>query len=258
MPLLIGTSGWQYRHWKERFYAGPVVQKRWLEHYAERFQTVEVNNSFYMLPKPETFRAWAERTPDDFVVAVKMNRYVTHIKRLREAGESVDRFMEHARHLGSKLGPVLVQLPPTLKVDLPALQEVLGCFTSDVRVSVEFRHDSWYTPEVRAELERRNAALCLADRVSKPITPVWKTASWGFVRFHHGIGRPIPCYRQRDLDEWADRIAGLWSDDQDVFVFFNNDPEGCAIRDARLFAESGRKVGLTPSRVPGPHETPVG
>lgn len=257
MPVLIGTSGWQYRSWKERFYEG-VVQRRWLEHYAERFQTVEVNNAFYMLPKPETFAAWAERTPDDFVVAVKMNRYVTHIKRLQDSRESVTRFMEHASRLGTKLGPVLIQLPPNLKADLSALRDVLECFAADARVCVEFRHDTWYTPEVRAELERRDVAICLADRLSKPITPLWKTASWGYVRFHHGVGRPIPCYRKRDLEEWAARVAELWTDSDDVFVYFNNDPEGCAVRDARLFADFVRDSGLTPTRVPGRRETPVG
>ncbi|MFN2488179.1 MAG: DUF72 domain-containing protein [Actinomycetota bacterium] len=250
MPVVIGTSGWMYRDWRERFYPAGVTQKVWLEYYAQRFQTVESNNAFYMLPKPETFAAWRRRTPEDFVMAVKVNRYVTHIRRLRDACAAVDRFMANARELGSKLGPVLVQLPPNLKADLPSLDEVLGRFGSDVRVAVEFRHDSWFCDEARALLSEHGAALCLADRGSKPIAPLWRTTEWSYLRFHEGRASPRPCYGRVALRTWAARLAETWGAAADVYVFFNNDPRGCALRDARLFAREIRRAGLEPTRVP--------
>ncbi len=248
MPLYIGTSGWQYKHWRERFYPKGVPQRSWLEYYADRFQTVEVNNAFYMLPKPETFKTWAARTPADFIVGVKVSRYLTHIKRLNDPAEPVARFMSHARNLGPKLGPLLVQLPPTLKVNVDALDEALRLFGKDVRVAVEFRHDSWFVEEVKTVLSSHGAALVLADRSSSPVTPLWRTADWGYVRWHWGIGSPMPCYRPRDMKAWAERIAEMWRSDEDVYAYFNNDPEGCALQDARVFAEAASDLGLEPTR----------
>jgi uncharacterized protein YecE (DUF72 family) len=177
--IWLGTSGWQYKDWRDRFYPAKLPQRLWLEHYAERFATVEVNNAFYRLPERDTFAQWRDRTPDDFVVVVKMSRYLTHIKRLREPAEPVARFMSRADALGDKLGPVLLQLPPTLKVDLRALDETLAQFPESVRVAVEPRHVSWWTDELRELLTRRNAALCWADRRSRPLTPLWRTADFG-------------------------------------------------------------------------------
>jgi uncharacterized protein YecE (DUF72 family) len=249
MPALIGTSGWQYKDWRERFYPKQVPQRAWLEYYAERFRLVEINNTFYMLPKPETFEAWRKRTPEDFSFVVKANRYITHIRRLRQAEDSIDRFMANARHLGDKLGPILVQLPPNLQADTASLDSCLGRF-GDVAVTVEFRHDSWYTNETRAVLEKHNAALTLADRGSRQITPTWRTADWTYVRFHHGRASPIPCYGERALQHWVDELTGSWSDDEDIYAFFNNDPGCCAVRDAARFADLAQKAGLTTTRVP--------
>ena len=156
--ILIGTSGWQYKDWRGRLYPAGLPQRRWLEHYAERFATVEVNNAFYRLPERSTFEQWRERTPADFCFAVKMSRYLTHVKRLREPAEPVARFLERASALGGKLGPVLIQLPPTLRADLAALDETLGRFPSGVRVAVEPRHDTWFTDDCRRLLERHGAA----------------------------------------------------------------------------------------------------
>ncbi len=218
---------------------------------------VEVNNAFYRLPEPSTFEAWAARTPPDFVVGVKASRYLTHIKRLKDPTEPVHRFMERAAHLGTKLGPVLLQLPPTLRYDLGALDETLQLFPSSVRVAVEFRHDSWFTDDTYSLLGERNSALCLADSPHRR-TPVYRTADWGYIRFHEGKAAPRPCYGRRALDTWARRIADLWDDRADVYAFFNNDPEGCAVRDARVFAGAAERAGLAPTRVPGAAETNVG
>jgi uncharacterized protein YecE (DUF72 family) len=250
VPVLIGTSGWQYRDWRERFYPTGVPQRRWLEHYAERFRTVESNNAFYRLPAPETFEGWRARTPADFVMAVKVNRYITHIRRLRGAAQPVARFLEHARRLGPKLGPVLLQLPPNLKADIGSLAEVLGAFGEDVRVAVEFRHESWFSDETAELLAQRGAALCLADRHSGPVSATWRTADWGYLRFHEGAASPHPCYGRTALGSWARRVAEMWGPEADVFVYFNNDPGCCAVRDARAFARAAERVGLEPTRVP--------
>ena len=234
-----------------------MAQRRWLEHYAERFQTVESNNAFYMLPKPETFASWAARTPDDFVMAVKANRYLTHMRRLREPKDPVQRFMASAKNLGKKLGPVLLQLPPNLKADLDALDETLRSFGRTVRVAVEFRHDTWFSAETRSMLEQHDVALCMADRGSKRITAFWRTADWTYLRFHEGAASPSPCYGRTSLRTWAERLADEWGSEAEIWVYFNNDPGGCALRDARVFAREVARAGLTPSRVP-PETIPVG
>jgi uncharacterized protein YecE (DUF72 family) len=249
VTVFIGTSGWQYKHWRERFYPKEVPQRAWLEYYVERFQTVESNNAFYQLPKPETFAAWAARTPGDFIMAVKMSRYLTHIKRLTEPAEPVRRFIDHAGKLGPKLGPVLLQLPPSLKADVEILDEALGRFPPSIRVAVEFRHETWFTDQVRELLERRGAALCLADRSSKPATALWRTTEWTYLRLHEGAASPHPCYGRSALRTWAERVAEEWGTN-DVFVYFNNDGRGCALRDARVFAAECDRAGLIATRVP--------
>lgn len=250
MSLFVGTSGWQYRHWRRTFYPDGVPQARWLEYYAERFQIVELNNSFYRLPPRETFEKWAVRSPDDFVFAVKMSRYLTHIKKLKEPAEPVARFLDHAAGLGRKLGPVLIQLPPTLRTDPEALDDTLARFPSTIRVAVEFRHDSWWNDDVRSILESRGAALCLADRHSKPFSALWRTTDWTFLRFHEGEATPHPCYGRTALQTWTKRLAEGWGTEADVYVFFNNDPRACALRDARVFAGIAARAGFEPTRVP--------
>jgi len=238
MPVLTGTSGWQYKDWRGIFYPPGSPQRLWLEEYSARFPTVENNNAFYRLPTRETFAEWRRRTPPGFVMAVKASRYLTHIKGLRDPEEPVHRLMEHAAGLGDRLGPVLLQLPPTLRADAAALDTCLRCFPRGTRVAVEPRHDSWWTHEVRAVLERRGAALCWADRRARPMTPLWRTADWGYVRFHEGIARPWPHYGRQALDTWVRRIADAWPASADVYAYFNNDPGGAAVRDAQAFTRT--------------------
>jgi len=253
VPVLIGTSGWQYRHWRETFYQRAVRQTDWLAYFAERFATVEVNNAFYRLPEAATFAKWAAGTPDGFVFAVKASRFLTHIRRLREPEEPVALLLERARALGPKLGPVLLQLPPNLRADLERLDATLAAFGGRVRVAVEFRHESWFTGEARALLESHGAALCLADRRGVA-SPLWRTADWGFLRFHEGRARPRPCYGRDARERWAGRLAELWGPRADCYVYFNNDGCACALRDARLFAGAAERAGLEPTRVPGPRD----
>ncbi|GAA0557255.1 DUF72 domain-containing protein [Paractinoplanes ferrugineus] len=228
--LKVGTSGWQYRDWKDRFYAG-VPQKLWLEHYAKHYSTVEVNNAFYRLPERSTFEQWRQRTPDGFEVGVKISRYLTHIKRLREPAEPVARFLSRAEALEDKLGPVLLQLPPTLRAEPEALEQTLKQFPRTVRLVVEPRHESWFTGETRKILERYGAALCWADRNSRPLGPLWTTADFGYLRMHEGRAKPWPRYGRTALAGWLDRLAPL----TEAYVFFNNDPGGAAIVDADAF-----------------------
>jgi len=190
-------------------------------------------------------------------VGVKASRYLTHIKRLAEPAEPVKRFLERARCLGDKLGPVLVQLPPTLPVDLDRLDATLSEFAPEVRVAVEFRHDSWFTEQTCEVLRHHGAALCLADSPHRK-TPRWRTAGWGYVRFHEGRATPAPCYGRQALDTWARQLSEQWTADDDVYAYFNNDPLGCAVRDAAVFAASCTKAGLRPTRVPDLEELTVG
>ncbi|MEV5752990.1 DUF72 domain-containing protein [Actinoallomurus sp. NPDC052308] len=250
MPLLIGTSGWQYKHWRDVLYPTGMPQRLWLERYTECFDTVENNNAFYRLPSREVFAGWRERTPPGFVMAVKASRYLTHIKRLKDPEEPVDRLMNAAGGLGDKLGPVLVQLPPTLQVDVERLTRTLRRFPAGVRVAVEPRHPSWWTDEVRELLIRHGAALCWADRLGRPLTPLWRTADWGYLRFHEGAATPWPEYGDQALRSWARRLAETWDDGQDVYVYFNNDPGGAAVRDAGRFAEFARAAGRSVTRTP--------
>ncbi|WP_046565098.1 DUF72 domain-containing protein [Micromonospora sp. HK10] len=253
--FLIGTSGWQYRDWRERFYPPKLPQRCWLEHFAAGFATVEVNNAFYRLPERDTFVAWRDRTPDDFCVAVKMSRYLTHIKRLREPAEPVARFLDRAGGLGDRLGPVLVQLPPNLRADPAALDGTLRLFPSEVRVAVEPRHPSWWTDDVRRVLERRRAALVWADRGSRPVTPLWRTTEFGYLRLHEGRARPWPRYGRTALATWVRRLADAFGADEPAYVYFNNDPGGAAIVDAVAFAALARRAGRPVTRTPAARPT---
>ncbi|MGI5291829.1 DUF72 domain-containing protein [Nonomuraea polychroma] len=237
MAWLVGTSGWQYKDWRGVLYPQGLPQRLWLEAYAREFPTVESNNAFYRLPRPETFAAWRERTPDGFVMAVKASRYLTHIKRLDEPEEPVQRLMGAAAALKEKLGPILLQLPPTLRAEPGRLDRCLACFPRDVRVAVEPRHTSWWTDEVRDVMSAHGAALCWADRLGRPQNPLWRTADWGYVRMHQGRGRGGVEYGETSLRTWAGRVreAG-W---EDVYVYFNNDLGGAAVRNARRFARLG-------------------
>jgi uncharacterized protein YecE (DUF72 family) len=257
MPILVGTSGWQYKHWRDVLYPADVPQRRWLEHYASQYATVENDGTFYRLPARETFEDWRARTPAGFVMAIKASRYLTHIRRLRDPAEPVSRLMNAAAGLGARLGPVLLQLPPNLRADPAALAACLDEFAhftvgrARVKVAVEPRHDSWWTDEVKQVLAAHDAALCWSDRLGRPIAPLWRTANWGYLRFHEGAAQPWPRYGTRALGSWLDRIAGEWPDEAPVYVYFNNDQEGAAIADSAEFARLAWRHGRTVSRTPG-------
>lgn len=253
MGVVIGTSGWQYADWRGRLYPRGLAQSNWLTYYSERFQSVEVNNVFYRLPEKATFERWAAATPDDFAFSLKASRYLTHVLRLSKPTEPVRRLLGRSSGLGDKAGPVLLQLPANFRADPARLASTLQAFPSSVRVAFEPRHDSWYTDEVEDILKQHRVALCLSDSPHRK-SPLWRTADWGYVRLHEGRANPAPCYGRTALANWASRLAERWERREDVYVYFNNDHGGCAVRDAHRFALAADKVGLLPTRVPTSRE----
>jgi len=254
MPLIVGTSGWQYRDWRGVVYPPGLPQRAWLEHFAGQFPAVEVNNAFYRLPERAVFERWRDQTPPGFTLTVKVSRYLTHIKRLRDPKEPVARLTGRAEGLGDRLGPYLLQLPPNLRADPELLDACLAAFPRRARIAVEPRHASWWTDEVRQVLTQREAALCWADRLGRPITPLWRTAGWGYVRLHQGTASPPPSYGRAALGTWLERIADCWPGGvrSDVFVFFNNDPGGAAVRNARTMCRMASNQGLAVTTAPAP------
>jgi uncharacterized protein YecE (DUF72 family) len=267
MPVIVGTSGWQYQDWRGVLYPPGIPQARWLEQYARTYPAVENNGTFYRLAAPRTFAAWRDRTPDGFLMAVKASRYLTHVRRLRDPAEPVNRLLTAAVQLGPRLGPVLLQLPPTMPADLDALDTCLTAFADfrppadapaglpAVRVAVEFRHESWWTPDTKRVLAAHDAALCWADRKEKPLTPLWRTASWAYLRLHEGAARSWPRYTRKALQSWVSALADNWGQSADAFVFFNNDQHGAAPRDADVLAALARDAGR-PVGSPGPRPAP--
>jgi len=234
--LYIGPSGWSYKHWKEIVYPASLPSREWLAFYSKRFSTVEINNSFYRLPKRETFETWRNTTPPGFVFAVKANRYLTHVKKLKDAGDAWERFIENACGLGEKLGPILFQFPATWHANLERLAAFLTILPNEYRYAFEFRHESWFTPDVYTLLKEKGAALCIAD------SPEWPevieiTAPFIFIRLHGGRILYASEYSPAELSEWAKLIAGFLRRRLDVFVYFNNDAYGFAVKNATQLKE---------------------
>jgi uncharacterized protein YecE (DUF72 family) len=247
-PNLVhaGTSGWQYRDWRGVLYPPGLPQGGWLPRFTEVFETVEVNNSFYRLPERETFERWRRQTPSGFVMTVKASRYITHIRRLLDPRDGVERLWERARGLGPRLGPVLFQLPPRFPADVGRLDGVLRALPNGMRAAFEFRDPSWHIPDVHRLLERAGCALVWPDRPGvRAALPL--TGGWAYIRFHQGT-RAGPDYDRRKLRRWAERIAGL--DVGEVFVYFNNDPGGAAVRDAIALHDLLRERGVPVATVP--------
>ena len=236
----VGCSGWQYKHWRGDFYPHDVPVARWFEHYAARFDTVEINNTFYRLPEAETFVRWRERAPMRFLFAVKASRFLTHMKKLKDPEEPIDRLFTRMRGLGRHLGPVLYQLPPGWKVDRERLEHFLQVLPRDVKHVVEFREPSWYADEVSALLERYGVARCLHD-MKGSATGRERVGPFVYVRFHGASGTYSGAYPADRLERWAE-----WLDEQrragiDGYAYFNNDIGGHAPRDAvtlRTFLEN--------------------
>lgn len=228
----IGTSGWVYKHWRGRFYPEAVPAARWFDFYASRFDTVELNTSFYRQPERRTFERWRAASPADFRFAVKLNRFVTHYKRLAITAESVARSYDTMAGLGPKLAVVLAQLPPRMRFDPARLEAFLRAVSRRRRRhALEPRDASWLTDDALAALRKRDVALCVID------TPRWPsrlavTADFVYVRFHGPAGLYASNYPDRDLREWAERIRAWRDQGLDVFAYFNNDANAYAVFNA--------------------------
>jgi uncharacterized protein YecE (DUF72 family) len=235
--IRVGCSGWNYADWRERVYPRGLPQRRWLEHYARLFDTVEVNSTFYRLAKPDAVAAWLEATPRDFVFAVKASRYLTHMKRLTGMEQGIGRFYEAIEPLAAspRLGPVLWQLPERMERDVPRLREALAALPRG-RHCFEFRHESWFSDEVLDLLRRHEVALAIGDHPERPWQPWTATADWSYVRFHHGARGRRGNYSDRELEEIAPRLKRL-ARGREVFAYFNNDWEAFAVHNARRLRE---------------------
>jgi uncharacterized protein YecE (DUF72 family) len=241
-PVRVGCSGWQYDDWRGRFYPEGLAKGRWLEHYSQVFDTVEVNSTFYRLASADAVARWVEQTPPEFLLAAKASRYMTHIKRLQGLAEGIGRYYEGIEPLveSGKLGPVVWQFPANFKRDddrlgraLPLLPPGRHCF--------EFRDESWFVEPVYKQLRAHDAALVIADHPRWPFQARVLTADWTLVRLHHGHRGRNGNYSETEIAEWAERIAG-WSREAEVFVYFNNDWRGYAPANALSLRRRLRRI----------------
>jgi uncharacterized protein YecE (DUF72 family) len=228
-PIRIGCSGWNYAHWRELIYPKGMPPARWLEHYATMFDTVEVNSTFYRLPRRDAVARWVVQSPPKFLFTIKSSRYLTHIKRLTDLDSGVQRFYERIEPLvrSPKMGPVLWQLPGTFRRDDERLRGALEALPSG-RHCFEFRHESWFVPEVYELLRKHEVALVIGDHPQRPFQTHEMTTDWTFVRFHYGWRGRNGNYSERELEEWAARFQD-WRDRVDVYAYFNNDWLGYAV-----------------------------
>ena len=224
--IRIGTSGYSYPEWRGTFYPEKLPTGKMLPYYAARFPTVEINNTFYRMPNAKTIAAWDAETPPEFSFTLKASQRITHIARLRDIDDSLRYFLDTARGLGPKLGPVLFQLPPNFKKDLARLDGLLTRLPADVRCALEFRHESWLAEDVYERLRAANAALCLAD-TEQETTPLQATADWGYLRLRD------QGYTTADLEEWARTITRLGAGWRDTFVYFKHEEAGTGPEFAR-------------------------
>jgi uncharacterized protein YecE (DUF72 family) len=226
----IGTSGWHYDHWRGRFYPDKLGRSEWLDYYARHFRTVELNNTFYRLPSESTFASWYSKSIPNFIFAVKVSRFITHVKRLKDCGEPLTTFLDRAGILKEKLGPLLYQLPPGMHRDDSTLKAFLTILPAGLKHVFEFRHESWLDEGIFKLLGRYGAGLCVFDMPDFKC-PLMATADFAYVRFHGSAGLYESCYSDTELADWAERIKNL--EVSEVYIYFNNDAEGYALDNAR-------------------------
>ncbi|QWV97663.1 DUF72 domain-containing protein [Geomonas nitrogeniifigens] len=229
MLLYIGTSGFSYTAWKGSFYPSDLPPGEMLRYYAGQFNSVEINNTFHRMPRDSVLAGWREEVPDAFRFVLKAPQRITHVNRLRDVSDAVSYFFDVAGVMGSRLGAVLFQLPPSLKKDVPLLHDFLALVPPGRRVALQFRHRSWLDDEVFALLHRNDAALCLVDVEGEPEIPPVATATWGYLRLRR------PDYQVEELGKWAELVRGRgWSE---AFVFFKHEDEAKGPLFARRFAD---------------------
>jgi uncharacterized protein YecE (DUF72 family) len=229
MNLYVGTSGYSYKEWKGTFYPKGLQAQKMLRYYGERFRTVEINSTFYGMPKVSILEGWAEAVPADFHFVLKAPKEITHVRRLKDAGDLVSQLIEVAGALTERGGPLLFQLPPTSKKDVPRLRAFLALLPLQLRATFEFRHSSWFDEEVFGLLRDHRAALCVADADGDLEVPFVATADWGYLRLRR------PDYGDAELKEWVERVREQgW---RDAFIFFKHEDEGKGPRMAQRYLE---------------------
>lgn len=232
----IGTSGWSYEHWRRRFYPEEVDFAHRLDYYMEFFSTVEINTTFYHLPKETTVRTWAKKTPDDFIFSIKASRYITHIKRFRDAEESTINFFDSIKPLKKKIGPILFQTPPSFKIDLRRIEDFLSALPPKFRYTFEFRHPSWYVAEAYALLHEYGISLCISD-LNGRLSPIQETSDFMYIRLHGPEKAYQGSYSDKALKEWAKRMKDWSRQGIDTFCYFDNDQNAYAVKDALKLKE---------------------
>lgn len=229
--IYIGTSGWNYPHWRGPFYPEALTADQWLQYYSSQLQCVEINNSFYRLPETLTFRQWAGQTPQEFCFAVKASRFITHLKKLKACKGALKTFLAHSKGLGKKLGPVLFQLPPRWHANPQRLAEFLAWLPKDWRYTFEFRDPDWHNNEIYHLLSERNIAFCIYE-LGGFQSPMIVTADFIYVRLHGPKEAYCGSYRKQTLARWAARLKDWQRDNKDVYIFFDNDEAGYAADNA--------------------------
>jgi uncharacterized protein YecE (DUF72 family) len=250
-PVRVGCSGWMYDSWRGRLYPERCPKRRWLELYAQWFDTVEVNSTFYRLARRDAVAGWVQQTPPEFLFAVKASRYLTHVRRLVGIEDGIKRFYEPIEPLleARRLGPVLWQLPENFHRDDGRLEALLDLLPPGLH-TIEFRHSSWFVPEVMELLRAHGVALTIGDHPTRPFQTYEATADWRFIRFHYGARGRAGNYSTTEIGEWAERIAG-WLRRDAVYAYFNNDWNGYAPANATLLLRrlgSAAEQGSTPPR----------
>jgi len=227
MRVRAGTSGWSYPEWKGHFYPEKLASKEFLAFYGTQFSTVEVNNTFHRMPRPNVLESWAAAVPDDFSFVLKVSQSITHFKRLKNCAESVQYLVKNSAGLGPRLGPYLVQLPPNLRKDAGLLRDFLPLFPAGTRCALEFRHTSWFDDETFGILREHDAALCIADTGEESDAPFTATTGWGYLRLRQ------EAYDEAAMASWQERVrAQSWSE---AFVFFKHEEAGAAAKMAARF-----------------------
>ena len=232
----IGTSGWHYTHWKGTFYPEKLPAREYINYYLNFFQSVEINNSFYKLPSEETFRLWKESVPEGFVFAVKASRFITHMKKLKEPGQSIARFMHAVDFLEEKLGPILFQLPPFWNLNLERLQEFLEALPKGYRYALELRNESWYDERVYHLLKEHGVAFCIYE-LERHLSPLLVTTDFVYVRLHGPGGKYEGSYTEETLLDWSLKIKEWQREGKDVYFYFDNDLLGYAPHNAKRLQE---------------------
>ena len=231
--IRIGTSGYQYKHWKGDFYPKELAVSEWFTYYIKYFDTVEINNTFYKMADADTFASWRDAAPKNFIYAIKYSRFGTHLKKLKDPEGHVNYFLDRVSHLEETLGPVLVQLPPNWKRNMERLEKFLEVTPPDLDWAVEIRDPDWLSEELYELLDRKNAPLVIHDMI--PDHPRIITTDWIYMRFH---GQNYSgSYTNEELDRIGDDIADHAANGRDVYVYFNNDLGGHAIRNALTLKE---------------------